>query len=72
MEDLQDTFIVHTIEEIRVCRRPSSMELACTAHTLPLQGRGAQGSLPKDVLDLKALGFICFDSMYMRGIKSTN
>ena len=33
----------------------------------------AQGSLPKDVLDLKALGFICFDSViYAYGIKSTN
>lgn len=42
MEDLQDTFIVHTIEEIQVCRSP-------TPAGLPLWGgrRTACQGLPR-------------------------
>ena len=62
MEDLQDTFIVHTIEEIQVCGRPPVPRgLLHTAHIPPVpflqdcpRREKAEHSLPKDVLDLKA------------------
>lgn len=52
---------------------PSSMEAGSARPThCPCRER-AEGSLPKDVLDLKALCFIYFDSViYAYGIKSTS
>ena len=73
MEDLQDTFIVHTIEEIQVCGQPPVPRgWLRTAHIPPVpflqdcpRREKAERSLPKDVLDLKALCFIYFDSVYI-------
>lgn len=53
MEDLQDTFIVHTIEEIQVCCSPVPPPLPhgphSSSHTpqdCPV-GRGQRASIPK-------------------------
>lgn len=48
MEDLQDTFIVHTIEEIQVCcRPPRPWRLGLHGPHTALVGRGLRVASPR-------------------------